>query len=391
MILFVLLYEAVGKEERTLYVVWSTGVGITIPAPFLKVVGVLQPRWALAHAVFVLQAALLTLLCFSVEESPSWLISTLRLRQAERAMLSIAKENGVDLEKASNSLRLLRGQIGQQEMQHTASSTGQFKSETGSEIALRRSVFRRQVVSVVICFVSLTFLYYVLVFNGKITSVYQAAAHLALQSCIHFTTCRVMKNKGERETLTVMLMALCLSTVTYAASELLDLSSALFFLRSLVLALCPPCLSVAYAYTMNVCPISIRSTGLCFAYSCGRVGGVLGLIVAKNGKEVHPLALNLLSAILVFASGAAIQWLPEVFVKRSPRKVQNPESLSPEQRKEALKGSIASPMRVKKSRRPQSGRRSNSRSKTPSPAPVVVGSNALNQASSPPLQQKYKT
>ncbi|KAH6939436.1 hypothetical protein HPB50_017834 [Hyalomma asiaticum] len=391
MILFVLLYEVVGKEERTLYVVWSTGVGITIPVPFLKAVGVLQPQWALTHAVFVLPAALLALLCYSVEESPSWLISALRLRQAEQAMLIIAKENGVDLEKARNSLHLLRAQIRRQEMQHTTSSTGPFKSETGSEIVLHRAVFRRQVASVVICFVSLTFLHYVFLFQGKITSTYQAGAHLALQSCVYFTTCRFMKNKGERETLTAMLMALCLSTVAYAVAELLDLSSALFFLRSLVVALCTACLSVAYAYATNVCPISIRSTGLCFAYSCGRVGGVLGLVVAKKAKEEQPLALNLLLALMVFASGAAIQWLPEVFVKRSPKKAQDPKSLSPEQRKEALKGSIASPTRATKSRRPHSGRHSKSRSRTLSPEPVDIGSNDVNQAASPLLQQKEKT
>ncbi|KAH6939435.1 hypothetical protein HPB50_017833 [Hyalomma asiaticum] len=379
MIISVLLYEVVEKEQRTLYVVCGTGIGVTVPVPFLKAVGVLEPRWALANAMFVVAAALLTLLCYSLEE-PNGPCSLLR------------KMNGTDMDKARNSVRLLRAQIRQQEVQHTTSSTGLFKSETGSMTIISRAIFRRQVASVVICFVSLTFLFYVFLFQGQLSRVYEAAAHLVIQSCIYFATCRVTGIKEERGTLTTMMLLLSLSTAAHAVAKLQDFQFAVFFLRSLVLAICSACLSVAYAYTANVCPVSIRSTGLCLAYSCGRVGGLLGVVVAKRGIERdNELAFSAIMVLLVLSSAAAIQWLPEVFIKRSPKKVKAPEAMSPEQRKEALKESIASPTRAKKSHRQRGTRSSKSRSKAASPEPVDVGSNTVKKAASPILQQKGRT
>ncbi|XP_037508912.1 solute carrier family 22 member 7 [Rhipicephalus sanguineus] len=391
MIIFVLLFETVGKEQRTLYLVWGTGIGITVSLPLLKAIGALQPRWALAHAVFALPVALLILLCYSVEESPSWLISTSQIRKAERTMLIIAKENGVDMEKARVSLRLLRDQIRQQGSARSNSSTGLLKSDTAGEVAVRLSVFRRQVASVVICFSSLTFLFYALLIHEKPTSIYHAAAYTALQCCIYFTACQVMGKKGERETLTAMLVILCLSAATYAVAQLLDVWSALPHLRSLVLAMCPPCISVAHAYTLDVCPISIRSTALCLAYSCGRVGAVLGVISAKKVKEVHPLALSVAITVMVIVSAGAIQWLPEVFIKRSPNKPLESNAMTSEERKAALKESIASSTRSKKSRRRHSPRRLKTRSTTGSPESVDVGSNAVKQVASPALSYAGKS
>ncbi|KAL1466064.1 hypothetical protein MTO96_026876 [Rhipicephalus appendiculatus] len=354
MIIFVLLFEAVGQKNSARST--SSGArafGTTVSTPLLKAIGTLQPRWALAHAVFTLPVALLSLLCSSLEESPNWLISTSRMHQAERTMLTIGKENGVDVEKARVSLRLLRDQIRQQGTGCPNSLAGLLKSDTGSEAP------------------------------EKPTDIYQAAAFAALQSCIYFAACQLMGKKGERQTLTTMLVILCLSAATYIVAQLLDFWSAFPHLGSLVLAMCPPCLSVAYAYTADVCPISIRSTGLCLAYSCGRVGGVLGVIAAK--KEAHPLALSVTTTLMVAVSAGAIQWLPEVFIKRSPKTPLEPDAMSPEQRKEALKESIAAPTREKKSHRHRSPRRSKARPNAGSPEPVDVGSDTAKQVASPSL------
>ncbi|XP_075535071.1 solute carrier family 22 member 7-like [Dermacentor variabilis] len=379
MILCVLLYEMTGKERRALYCVWATGIGVTIPAPFLWAVGALQPRWALAQAVLVLPTTILVLLCYSLEESPSWLFSKLRWRQGEQVMLIVAKDNRVNMEKARISLRFFRHQMKQQENLQTTSSTGPLKSETGIELAAHRAVFRRQATSVVICFVSLTFLFYIFMLKDKLIGVYQAAAHLALQSCIYFAACQVIVKKGQRETLTRMLALLCSLTAAHAVAPSLDFSFVIPILRSLVLACCSACLSIAYGYTAEVFPIAIRSTGLCFAYSCGRVGGFLGVVVNKDAVEGHQLALGVILALVVFASAAAIQWLPEVFVKRPPKKPLEPEVTSPQQRKAALKESIASSSRVKTQHR-EHRRRSKARSMTASPKPTP------KQAASPSSQ-----
>ncbi|KAH7967470.1 hypothetical protein HPB49_025090 [Dermacentor silvarum] len=378
MILCVLLYEMTGKERRALYCVWATGVGVTFPVPFLRAVGALQPRWVLAQAVLVLPTAVLVLLCYSLEESPSWLISKSRLRRGEQVMLIVAKDNRVNIEKAQISLRFLRRQIKQHKNLQTASSTGLLKSETGSELAARSAVFWRQATSVVICFVSLTFVFYEFVLKEKLIGVYQAAGHLALQCCIYFVACRVIVNNGQRETLTLMLALLGLSTAAHAAAQFLDFSFMLPILRSLVLAGCSACLSVAYSYTAEVFPIAIRTTGLCLAYSCGRVGIVLRAAVAKDGAEAHQLERGVIVTVMVFASAAVIQWLPEVFVKRSAKKPLNPEALTSEQRKAALKESISSPTRGKKTHRREQRRRSKARSETASPEPTS------KQAASPP-------
>ncbi|KAL3190289.1 hypothetical protein MRX96_019823 [Rhipicephalus microplus] len=113
----------------------------------------------------------------------------------------------------------------------------------------------------------------------------------------------------------------------------------------------------------DVCPISIRSTGVCLAYSCRRVGAALGVLAAKKLAEAHSLALNVPTTLMVVVSAGAIQWLPDVLIKCSPEKQLKPDAVSVEQRKEVLKKSTKSPARAKKSHRRRSPQRSKARTK----------------------------
>ncbi|KAK8778617.1 hypothetical protein V5799_020043 [Amblyomma americanum] len=340
LMLFTMIFEVTVNERRALYSLGATSIGGTVPLMLLELVSLFRPSWELAQALLLLPTVLLLIWCNSVEESPSWLIATSQLRMAQQVVLSVAKINGLDVSKARQAFQRLKQQIRPKDQAHSTSVSAS-SSSTTTEGALQATVFYRRALSVAIAWFNLTFVYYNLAIMAVKRGGHSKAAHFGVQVLIFFGICWLLTKKGQRETLTAVLSSVAVGAAAYFAASFLALSALIPSLRSLVLCLCTGALAICYGYTAEVFPISIRSTGICLSYTVGRLGALLSSFLTAFEGVTDSVAMEAAFAVLMLLSAVAVQWLPEVFLNKKTTKPSSPVVLSPEERKKALKASLA--------------------------------------------------
>ncbi|XP_077508744.1 beta-alanine transporter-like [Amblyomma americanum] len=150
---FIVLYEVTGHEHRALYILLANSVATTLTPALYTFLRPLRPGRTLSHALLVVATAAVLAWCYSLEESPVWLLSTWKIRQAESTMLQAAKSNHMDMAKARATFRALRRQL---EKRETASEAG----TGGSARIFLAASFRRRAMSVFLSWLGVAFAYY---------------------------------------------------------------------------------------------------------------------------------------------------------------------------------------------------------------------------------------
>ncbi|KAK8764094.1 hypothetical protein V5799_033296 [Amblyomma americanum] len=118
----ILIYEVTPFMYQASYIVLMN-IPFVCTNMFIFVMVRLDLPWFWLQTV-VLSLTLLLLSAFGViSESPLWLITMSRFREAEEVVKRAAKVNGVKLEAAQQSVRRLRSQLKGREGSHTAVST----------------------------------------------------------------------------------------------------------------------------------------------------------------------------------------------------------------------------------------------------------------------------
>ncbi|KAL1486253.1 hypothetical protein MTO96_031462 [Rhipicephalus appendiculatus] len=366
LLVFILLYEVTGNERRALYGVLDTAVGTTTVPPVVNLVARLKPHWNTAHAFLSLPTAMLVLWCYLLDESPSWLLATWRMRSAEQVILAAAKTNGVDIAKARLTYKALREQVKKFEPMSSMSSAG--------DTIIMTATFRRRAFSVALCWFSVNFTYYGLLARDASTEHLSLAIRTLLQVALYAAVWWYLHSHGQRETFFVMLGLLGVLLAVQVAITFAGVAVLLALANAVVVSVSAVTLSVNYGYTAEVFPAIIRSLGLAISYAVGRLG-VLTASFLELFKTEREYCVTLLMTGLVLLSAAALQWLPEIFVEK--RKAAPSEaSLSPDQRKKDLQASLSPPGSAPKQGR--SGKRSKKARKVKSSSGNTVASPGSN-------------
>ncbi|KAK8758777.1 hypothetical protein V5799_003595 [Amblyomma americanum] len=379
---FIVLYEVTGNEHRALYILLANIVGTTVPPVLYSLLSLLRPSWRLSHALFVAASAIVLACCYSLEESPVWQLATWRIRQAESTVLHVAKYNGVDGAKARATFRALKRQL---EKRETASAAGTGASES---IFLSAS-FRRRAVSIILSWFGVNFAYYASRMDRtNFEAHWEVSAHLfkiLLLIALYYS----LKNRGQRFTLSVVLVLLSVCAAFQTVAYELKVSFAMPLSTLLVLTATTAAMCVNYTYAGEVFPTAIRSVGFCISYSVGRVGVLLVTLINAFTEDQRLLALNVVMTVLSLVSAVAVQWLPEIFSHQN--KDPDPSPLDAEHRKEALKTCLhpfQTSAKAEKSRKPLGHRKSNrvptSLAASCAASAVTSGAASPALASSPP-------
>ncbi|XP_075539958.1 solute carrier family 22 member 7-like [Dermacentor variabilis] len=332
LLVFIVLYEVTGEEHRALYSLLATSVGSAMAMPLMSLVSMANPSWWLSHTFLATVTAVAVAWCDMIDESPVWLIETHRIRLAELVILNAAAQNRIDLAKARTTFKALRRQL---EKRETASPT----STTGSA---RVSPLSRRAVSVLVSWFGVCFAFYGTGLRETSLDTHRAVLAFTLHVLLLVAAYRGITKWGQRVSLSMVLALLGVSSTLQAALHQLEITIPWTVLTRLVVnSSAAVSMSVNYGYTTEVFPTSIRSRGLCVSYSVGRAGALLATFVNSMFSD-NALVFDITMTLIVFASGMAIQWLPEIFVhKKMQPSTLEPAALTDQQRKEALKASLA--------------------------------------------------
>ncbi|XP_037515060.2 solute carrier family 22 member 7-like [Rhipicephalus sanguineus] len=332
LLVFIVLYEVTGNEHRTLYSILAASVGSALATPLLSVVALADPRWGLSHAFFVTATAIVAVWCYSIQESPVWLIDTRRVRLAERVILYAAAQNGIDLTKAKATFKALKQQLKKRDFTTPTVSIG-----TGSSA----STFSRRAASVLISWFGVSFAFFGTGLREKTIGSHWAVAAFALQVLLLLFVYNVITKWGQRNALSMLLALLCLSSALCAVFHTLNMTFPWTALARLVVdTSASVAMTINYCYTTEVFPTTIRSMGLCVSYAVGRAGALLATFLDSLTAD-NFVMFDVVLTLLVFASCTAIQWLPEIFLhKKKAGQTTQPAAKTEQQRKEALKASL---------------------------------------------------
>nr|XP_054930387.1 solute carrier family 22 member 7-like [Dermacentor andersoni] len=340
-LMFILIYEVTGNQNRATYGVLDTAVGTTLVPPALHVLSLLEPHWLTAHLLLLVPTLMLVLWCSLLDESPSWLLCTGQPRAAEIAVVAAATSNGLSADKARNSFRALTSQIQKRETANLYNMP-----IASAETFLHEPVFRWGVLSVLLSWFTVNLAYYGLVLLNATTGYFWLTVHMVVQASLYASVCWYISNHGQRETLSILLAFLCASAVALAASSVAmapPLSSAV---GVVVESLASAALSVNYGYTAEVFPTTIRSLGLTTSYAFGRMGVITAsvIVVLWGGPSEAGMPLVVVVAFLALLSGVFIQWLPEIIAEKKEQHYHRSER----ERKEAILTSLASTIKPAK-------------------------------------------
>nr|XP_050043153.2 solute carrier family 22 member 7-like [Dermacentor andersoni] len=373
-LMFILIYEVTGNQNRATYGVLDTVVGTTLVPPALHVLSLLEPHWLTAHLLLLVPTLMLVLWCCLFDESPSWLLCTGQPRVAEIAVVAAATSNGLSADKARNSFRALSSSERSQLQKHETANL-YIKTIVSTETFLQEPVFRWGVLSVLLSWFSVNLAYYGLVLLNATTGHFWRKLHMVVQALLYASLSCYISNHGQRETLSILLAFLCASAVALAASSLAmapPLSSAV---GVVVESLASAPLSVNYGYKAEVFPTTIRSLGLTISYAFGRMEVITAsvIVVLWGGPSEAGMPLDVAVAFLALLSGVFIQWLPEIFAEKR----EHHHYRSERERKEAILTSLSST--IKPAKRSKQTRRNPSVS--PSSATSKVHTSGNSQAS----------
>ncbi|KAL1463977.1 hypothetical protein MTO96_043084 [Rhipicephalus appendiculatus] len=283
--------------------------------------------------------AILAVWCYLLRESPTWLLATWDVKHAHEAALEAASINGLDTVKAGATVRAILVQVTKL---HRCPPPSTGLAATDGPVQSAR--MRRRAASVFLARLTLSAMYFPLTATGRSVGYYWAAVNALLLAASYVAVGGAVVKRGLRDTLTVLLVVVCafsaVQTLLMTVGGVQLVASAVHAGLKVALS---GAMSVVLSYSAEVFPTRIRCAGVSVSLFFGSAGSLLGaLLYAMNGQRAGIL-FHATATILTALSVFAVQWLPEVLVYTCKTKRRSVPA-SAQERKEALKQSLAPPI-----------------------------------------------
>ncbi|KAH7962259.1 solute carrier family 22 member 6 [Rhipicephalus sanguineus] len=306
-LIVILLFETIPLEFRTFYIGFVCSVGVVVADAFFLLLTPLQKHvsWRFMQVIIVAPTILLLTARSVVYESPIWLISTYRMRDAEAVMLRAARLNGVRRNEAERSVDAIMADLSRAGVNLSMSVWETFRS--GS--------IRVRAISVFFSNFTVMFAYFVVVGSShlqgqgvlKIASVaVLVPSYLAMYLALNFC--------GRQKLLMILLALLAGVTALCGVSIYAHPVEVSYVLVVAAKATASVLIPTNYLYIVELFPTTVRSAVLCGAYTCGRVGAVLAAFVVQLksvGREDLGFAIAAFGAL---TNIVVVMQLPETSV-----------------------------------------------------------------------------
>ncbi|KAL1481008.1 hypothetical protein MTO96_050555 [Rhipicephalus appendiculatus] len=280
---FVLVYEVTGNERRPLFTPLTLRSG--------------QHRRA---AVFPTIAFVLW--CLHLQESPGWQVATWRLNQAEaNVLVAVSLNRGVSVaavkptvEKTFHRLRQMENIL--EQMASPMASSGIFETD----------LTRRSATAAFFTRFTMCAIYYGLMIAEPLGGHIVEVAHVVLTAVAYVLIVDYTSNHGIQKTLTATLIALSWGGLSEAVLAVAEYGAAVAVVHAVTKALALCALGLLMCYTGEVFRTQHRSAGVSMALSCGGLGALTGMCIAKyTGEE---LVFKAFVAAMALCSVAVMQW-----------------------------------------------------------------------------------
>nr|CAB3266138.1 solute carrier family 22 member 15-like [Phallusia mammillata] len=314
---YVYLQEIVGQSWWAITgaisnIQFAIGIGI------LAIFAYFVPNWRYLTLSVTLVQLIPLLYAWTIPESPRWLYSKRKLKEAESTLFLMAKRNGVKIPLISKI-----------NLESKSTSLSNQPKETNKNIIdlFRHSVTARRTIIMLFIWFSNSLVYYAMTLAaGSIGSNVYVSTTLSglIEIPSTFVCTALMERRGfGRKRTTAMFMIMtslaCFSVVKVSnpmASLILGLTGKMMIAASF---------NAIYVYTPELFPTSVRNVALGSCSMAARVGGILASMM-KSVVDVNPILGYSLFGILGLSGGLLSLQLTETLGSKPPDSFEDLDS-----------------------------------------------------------------
>ncbi|XP_077511211.1 organic anion transporter 3-like [Amblyomma americanum] len=305
----ILLFEVAPQEYRTFYTGFGSSVGAFFGELLFAVVTAIRLDWFLLQLFVMAPTLLLLSATFAVHESPLWLLTMSKLKEAEEVIYAAAKMNGVSRIQAKQALERIKFEMNKANVPF---------APAGPSSLLGPGSLRGRAAAVFATTFTVMLTYYSVIWNPKVGgSLLVRIISTILLPPTYLVMYLALNTLGRLQLMLVLFAMLggasaMFGIVTYAKPS--ELSYALGIAAKCVASALVP---TNYLFMAEMFSSSVRSAVICSAYTCGRIGAVFAAalsLLQQAGREDVAFAVV---AVIVFAGLPVLMSLPETSVGRS--------------------------------------------------------------------------
>ncbi|KAG0437284.1 hypothetical protein HPB47_017510 [Ixodes persulcatus] len=264
----VLLFEVTPQDHRMLFCMLNICVPLVLGTVVLGLIGTTSMHWSAMQLVVISPTLLLLLTYHLTDESPRWLITSWKFKDAERVILWAARKNGLpDLDKVRSAYFRVK---------ESAVSRDGFTARPTIFNIVSSPLLRSQTLIVFGGWWVIFNCYYSIAqyksFGGGAVYFYImiGIANMFTQTVNYF----VLKGYGRRKPMSAYMLGLSVLTTSLAALAALEMELAFAKVAVPTAFLVEVAFSTMFVFTVELYPTAVRSAGVCGAFLFGRLGGV---------------------------------------------------------------------------------------------------------------------
>ncbi|XP_077508588.1 organic cation transporter protein-like [Amblyomma americanum] len=305
----ILLFEVAPQEYRTFYMGFGSSVGAFFGELLFAVVTAIRLDWFLLQILVMAPTLLLLSATFAVHESPLWLLTMSKVKEAEEVIYAAARMNGVPRIQAKQAVDRIKFEMNKANVPF---------APAGPSSLLGPGSLRGRAAAVFANTFTVMLAYYSVTWNPKLGgSLLVRIISTILLPPTYLVMYLALNTLGRLQLMLILFAMLggasaMFGVVTYAKPS--ELSYALGIAAKCVASALVP---TNYLFMAEMFSTSVRSAVICGAYTCGRIGAVFASVLSllqQAGREDVAFAVV---AVIVFAGLPVLMSLPETSVGRS--------------------------------------------------------------------------
>ncbi|KAH7940343.1 solute carrier family 22 member 7 [Rhipicephalus sanguineus] len=301
---YILPFESVTHAHRPQQLLLLAVIGVSLCEVWTVVINPVLIDWRLKQVIFLAPAALILPALWFARESPRWLVAKGRLDAAEAVMMRAATMNNFPLSATASLVQKLKEQA---------------KNRAGccddnEDLLDARSLRSRALAMFAVCF-SILFVFYV----DTVSVVQYKEFWIPAFTVVITLLAYVLMHYLITGVTLVTVLSVCFVIVGCIQCALSIAATARFgkLTRTLLVlskgvsnVLVIHCLT----YIMELFPSALRAAVFCWSYACGRVAGMLAVLILVLQPAGYEDVVFAMTALFLFASLLIIRNLPKATV-----------------------------------------------------------------------------
>ncbi|XP_037515318.1 solute carrier family 22 member 6 [Rhipicephalus sanguineus] len=304
----ILLFEVSPVQYRTFYTGLGSSLGVVFVELLFIVVTAVRIGWFPLQLLVMAPTLLLLSATFTVYESPMWLLTMSRLKEAEEVIYIAAKANGVSRISTKQALDRIKFEMNK--------AIVPYAPVAPNALLLPGSLRGRAAAVFVITFIVML-AYYSLTWSHRLgggSNLVVRVIYVVALVPTYMAMYAALNTLGRLQLMLLLFAILGGFSGLYGIATYAEPGEVAYALAIAAKLVASAAIPTNYLYMAELFPSSVRSAVMCGAYTCGRVGAVFasGLAHLQDiGREDLGFALL---ATVVFGGLVALLSLPETTV-----------------------------------------------------------------------------